>query len=93
MKFHFTLKTFFRNPYPGKIFNVPNGMDVYEGVKIDYSGIHVTPENFLAVLNGNKTAVNGGNGKVVESTRDDYVFVYFTDHGSIGSVSFPDSVV
>ena len=31
-----------RNPFPGKIFNKPSyggeGVDVYEGVKIDYSG-------------------------------------------------------
>ncbi|VDM99052.1 unnamed protein product, partial [Thelazia callipaeda] len=81
------------NPYPGKIFNVPNGRDVYAGVKIDYSGSHVTPENFLAVLSGNKLAVKGGNGKVVKSTSDDRIFVYFTDHGGIGLVSFPDSIL
>ncbi|KAL3985845.1 Peptidase C13 family protein [Acanthocheilonema viteae] len=82
-----------KNPYPGKIFNVPNGRNVYEGVKIDYSGIHVTPENFLAVLSGNETAVKGGSGKVVKSTRDDHIFVYFTDHGAVGLVSFPNSVL
>ncbi|EFO25715.2 peptidase C13 family protein [Loa loa] len=81
------------NPYPGKIYNVPNGKDVYAGVEIDYSRIHVTPENFLAVLSGNKTAVKGGSGKVVESTHRDHIFVYFTDHGGVGSVSFPDSVL
>ncbi|MCP9264627.1 Legumain [Dirofilaria immitis] len=45
------------NPYPGKVFNGPDNIDVYAGVEIDYSGKHVTPENFLAVLSGNKTAV------------------------------------
>ncbi|CAG9532839.1 unnamed protein product [Cercopithifilaria johnstoni] len=82
-----------KNPYPGKIFNVPGGSDVYKGVKVDYSGIHVTPENFLAILNGNKTAVKGGSGKVMNSTRDDHIFVYFTDHGAVGLVSFPESVL
>jgi len=26
------------NPFPGKIFNKPNGEDVYAGCKIDYKG-------------------------------------------------------
>lgn len=51
------------NPYPGKIFNRPNGSDVYAGVKIDYRGKDVTPENFLAVLQGREDRVMGGNGR------------------------------
>uniref|UniRef100_A0A1I8ET75 legumain n=1 Tax=Wuchereria bancrofti TaxID=6293 RepID=A0A1I8ET75_WUCBA len=82
-----------KNPYPGKIYNVPGGKDVYAGVKIDYSGIYVTSENFLAVLSGNKTAVKGGSSKVVESTHYDHIFVYFTDHGGVGVVCFPDSML
>jgi legumain len=35
------------NPYKGKVFNKPSyqspGIDVYAGVKIDYSGVNVTP--------------------------------------------------
>lgn len=42
------------NPYKGKVFNKPTyqgpGVDVYDGVKVDYAGANVTPENFLAVL-------------------------------------------
>ena len=45
------------NPFKGKVFNKPTysdpGVDVYEGVKIDYSKADVTPQNFLAVLEGN----------------------------------------
>lgn len=43
-----------KNPHPGKLFNRPNGSDVYKGVKIDYSGDDVTSKNFLAVLQGQK---------------------------------------
>ena len=82
-----------RNPYPGKIFNSPNGPDVYDGVKIDYSGHDVTPENFLAVLQGNKTGVKGGTGRVLESTGNDHIFVYFTDHGGVGLIAFPFDIV
>ena len=38
------------NPFPGKIFNKPNGEDVYSGCKLDYTGKDVTPENFLAII-------------------------------------------
>jgi legumain len=43
-----------QNPFPGKIFNRPGGPDVYDGVKIDYKGKDVNPENFLAILQGKK---------------------------------------
>jgi legumain len=82
------------NPYPGKLFNRPHGEDVYAGLKIDYKTKTVTPENFLNVLKGNKQAMKGiGNGRVIESTPDDRVFVYFTDHGSPGLVAFPDDIL
>lgn len=84
-----------KNPFKGKIFNKPThkdpGVDVYEGVKIDYTGKHVTPEVFVAVLTGNKTAVSGkGTGKVLESTASDNVFLFFSDHGAPGLIAFPN---
>ena len=83
-----------RNPFRGKVFNKPTykdpGVDVYAGVKIDYKGRDVTPSIFLAVLEGNKTAVKGkGTEKVLESTKDDKVFLYFADHGASGLIAFP----
>jgi legumain len=51
------------NPIRGKVFNKPTyadaGVDVYNGIKIDYSGADVTPAVFLNVLSGNKTFVKG----------------------------------
>lgn len=81
------------NPYPGKIYNNPGGVDVYEGVPIDYSGKDVTPENFLAILQGNRTAVRGGNGRIIESDGNDHIFIYFSDHGGVGLISFPDKIL
>ncbi|VDK65124.1 unnamed protein product [Anisakis simplex] len=81
------------NPYPGKLFNRPHGPDVYHGVKIDYREKDVTPENFLAILQGNSSAVKGGNGRVIKSNAHDHIFVYFTDHGSTGSVAFPYDIL
>ncbi|VDO64136.1 unnamed protein product [Heligmosomoides polygyrus] len=82
-----------QNPYPGKVFNKPHGEDVYQGLKIDYKGSSVTPENFLNVLKGNASGVEGGNGRVIESNPNDRIFVYFTDHGAVGLIAFPDEML
>lgn len=52
----------------------------------DYTGDHVNAGNFYAVLLGNKSALTGGSGKVVDSGPDDHIFVYYTDHGGLGSL-------
>ncbi len=79
------------NPYKGKVFNKPTyanpGVDVYAGVQIDYKGADVTPENFLAVLEGNDTATKGK--KVLKATPEDKVFIFFSDHGAPGLIAFP----
>ena len=80
------------NPIPGKVFNKPNGEDVYAGVKIDYSGADVTPENFIKVITGDKEGMAQiGSGKVLESTDKDNVFIFFSDHGSDNLIAFPTS--
>ncbi|GMR60098.1 hypothetical protein PMAYCL1PPCAC_30293 [Pristionchus mayeri] len=81
------------NTYKGKLFNGPNWVDYYEGVNIDYRGDDVNSENFLNILKGNSSGVRGGNGRVIESGPDDRVFVYFTDHGAVGLISFPDDIL
>lgn len=40
--------------------------------------------NLFAVLLGNKSALTGGSGKVIESGPDDHIFIYYTDHGGPG---------
>ena len=64
-----------RNPFPGQVFNHPDGSDVYAGVVIDYYGKDVTPENFIAVLTGDEKAVkkvdDRTTGKVLTSTSAD----------------------
>jgi legumain len=42
------------NPYSGKIFNRPNGSEVYTNVKIDYREEDVNVHNFFAILKGEK---------------------------------------
>lgn len=55
-----------KNPFKGKIFNQPNGKDVYAGVKIDYIAKDVTPENFIAVLTGDADAITKRTQKLLE---------------------------
>jgi len=50
----------------------------------DYTGEHVTAQNFYAVLQGDKSAVKGGSGKVVASKPNDRIFIYYSDHGGPG---------
>ena len=83
-----------QNPFPGDVYNKPTysnpGVDVYEGRKIDYSKANVTPKIFQAVLEGDKSAVKGkGTERVVESTENDNIFIFFSDHGAPGLIAFP----
>lgn len=83
-----------RNPFPGQVFNKPSyadpGVDVYNGVKIDYRGADVTPAMFQSVLEGNTAAVAGkGTGRVLGSTAEDNVFLFFSDHGAPNLIAFP----
>jgi legumain len=76
------------NPFPGQLFNKPTpagtpGTDVYAGCNIDYKGADVTPANFVNVLTGQ------GSGKVLTSTSEDNVFIFFSDHGAAGLIAFP----
>ncbi|KAF7139462.1 hypothetical protein RHSIM_Rhsim07G0143700 [Rhododendron simsii] len=77
------------NPRQGIIINSPHGEDVYDGVPKDYTGDDVTVNNFFAAILGNKTALTGGSGKVVDSGPNDHIFIYYTDHGGPGVLGMP----
>ncbi|KAG0453978.1 hypothetical protein HPP92_025282 [Vanilla planifolia] len=78
------------NPRPGVIINHPQGEDVYAGVPKDYTGLQVTAKNLEAVVLGNKSAVLGGSGKVVDSKPNDRIFIYYSDHGGPGVLGMPN---
>ena len=50
----------------------------------DYTGEAVNSENLFAVILGNKTAIKGGSGKVLETGPNDHIFIYYADHGGPG---------
>ena len=82
---------YYKNPFPGKLFNNYNHTDVYRGTPMDYT--KVTADLVLAVLQGDKAAVRkitGKKGKVIDSGPDDNVFVASVGHGAPGILNFPD---
>uniref|UniRef100_A0A158PJ10 legumain n=1 Tax=Angiostrongylus costaricensis TaxID=334426 RepID=A0A158PJ10_ANGCS len=82
-----------QNPFPGKLFNRPNGEDVHAGLVVDYAGDSVTSRNFINVLQGNSQNVTGGTGRVIVSQSTDRIFVYFADHGGAGVLGFPNDLL
>eukprot|EP00252_Welwitschia_mirabilis_P005158 TRINITY_DN1560_c0_g1_i1.p1 TRINITY_DN1560_c0_g1~~TRINITY_DN1560_c0_g1_i1.p1 ORF type:complete len:492 (+),score=93.14 TRINITY_DN1560_c0_g1_i1:150-1625(+) len=78
------------NPRPGIIINHPRGSDVYAGVPKDYTGENVTVNNLFAALLGDKSAIKGGSGKVVNSGPNDHIFIYYSDHGGSGVLGMPN---
>ena len=73
------------NTFPGQLYNRAANVsssnkpvDVNAGCaeNIDYIGYEVSPENFLAVITGNHSAVPAGR-PVLESGPDDNVFISF----------------
>ncbi|CAI9111838.1 OLC1v1012161C2 [Oldenlandia corymbosa var. corymbosa] len=77
------------NPRPGVIINSPHGSNVYAGVPKDYTGNEVNAKNFLAAILGNKSAITGGSGKVVDNGPNDHIFIFYTDHGGPGVIGMP----
>ncbi|XP_047673763.1 legumain-like isoform X2 [Tachysurus fulvidraco] len=82
-----------QNPEKGKIIRIPNGRNVYNYRRVmvpkDYTGENVSAENFLAVLRGDSSA----GAKVIQSGKNDTVFVYLSDHGGPGIFGFPSSTL
>lgn len=78
-----------KNPYRNKLFHNVDHHNMYHGAShIDYTGGKVTAQSFYDVLTGNKTA-----GKVLESTAEDDVFIYYDNHGADGILGVPDGVL
>lgn len=77
------------NPFPGQLYNHPgdDSPDVYDGVVVDYEGKDVTPENLVKVLLGDEST----GKKVLKSTEEDNIFLFFSDHGGPDVLCFPSA--
>ena len=75
------------NPFPGELYNRPgdDSPNVYEGVLVDYESLSVSAENLIKVLTGDESA----GGKVLKTTKDDNVFLFFSDHGGADILALP----
>ncbi|XP_051769751.1 legumain-like [Ctenopharyngodon idella] len=73
------------NPSNG-IISVVDDTNVYLGVPKDYTGKDVTPENFLAALQGDDST----GKKVIKSEANDNIYVYMTGVGNEGTFEFPE---
>lgn len=47
----------------------------------DYTGDLVSARNFFAVLLGNATTICRGSGKVLKTSPNDQIFIYYSGHG------------
>lgn len=74
-----------RNPDPGEVRITPGGADVREGAVIDYRMSDLAPQDILSILEGEKS---DGLPTVVESTRYDNLFIYWSGHGVPGALSW-----
>lgn len=73
------------NPFPGQLFNKPDGEDVRAGCVIDYDGADVTPENFLKILRNEDM----GGKKTFKTNKKSKIFINYSDHGARGLIAFP----
>lgn len=85
------------NPFPGTIFNHPgdNQRNYQEGLVIDYKKEnHLTVDLYTAVLLGDvekaKQISGLENPKVLKTTKEDNIFLYYIDHGGDNIVAMPE---
>ncbi len=77
------------NPDPGSVTSELGGPNLRTAdVEVDYHPADLTPGDVLAILEGNKTIQTP---KVIESTANDDVFVYWVGHGGDTGVLLGDS--
>ena len=68
------------NPYQGQVFHTLEHINVYPGAsKINYASYSVTSKNFYNALT------------YLPSTSEDYLFIFYDNHGGVGVLGVPDS--
>lgn len=80
----------YENPFTNSIFReLDHQLNVYPGLQyVDYRDKNVTANAFFGVLTGNRT-LSGGQ-RVLESTSEDNVFVFYDNHGGAGFLGVPE---
>ena len=85
------------NPFSGTIYNHNgnNQRNYQSGLVIDYNSTYnLSPDLYINILLGDADAVTGLTGivnpKVLNTSNQDYIFLYFVDHGGDGFVLMPN---
>ena len=84
------------NPFPGTIYNHPGDhqRNYHDGLVVDYDkSVKINVELYSAILLGDADKVTELTGiknpKVVKSTAEDNIFLYYIDHGGDNIVAMP----
>lgn len=85
-----------RNPFPGTIYNHPgeNQRNYHDGLVVDYDkSVKINVELYSAILLGDAAKVTELTGienpKVLKTTSEDNIFLYYIDHGGDNIVAMP----
>lgn len=73
------------NPYQDALYVSESGPNVYDQSAIDYCLDSLTPNDIADILNGKASE---RLPKVINSTANDNLFIFWTGHGSPGSMDF-----
>jgi legumain len=80
------------NPLIGRLYNEPNGTNVYQHCSADYRASEVSLENLDFVLSSGKepSSYEYYGRKRIHSDHTSTVFLSFVDHGEPGGLLFPN---
>lgn len=73
---------------PGKVYISPEGTDVYQGASIDYKLSELSPADLTDIFCGNRS---DRLPHVISSGEQDNVLVFWSGHGTQGSLSWGDT--
>ena len=73
------------NPEKGVLYSRMDGVNVYKDVKVDYHISDLKPNDIREILLGNKS---DRLPTVIESDKDDNIFVFWSGHGAPGYLGF-----
>ena len=74
------------NPFQGQLFNEPNGIDVYNGIHINYQNNDVTRNNFLSVFKDIPIKDTDDLPVLNNILPEDNIFIYYSYHSGNGVV-------
>ena len=79
------------NPLLGRLYNEPDGSNVYEGCKVDYRSSDVSISTLEFVLNGKQSTHDDyADRKTIKTDNKSTVFISFVDHGEPEGLLFPN---